>query len=127
MSLDAARWLTLAAGLGACTAITDLDSLQGGSASSGGVGGGATGTTTSAASGDTASSGTGVSPGELSFTDDALAGEFGEGTFSGVVWNEDHLELDGQTSGVFVSRTFDAGADARWPTLAYSGAAPYGK
>jgi len=115
MPLRAAGWLAVAGGLTSCTAITDLDPLHEAEDASG------------AGAASAASSSSGTPPGALSFTDDALAGEFGEGELTGIVWKDDHLELDGGASGVFVSRTFDAGADARWMTLAYSGPAPYGK
>lgn len=107
----------------ACTAIAGLEDLEfaagstGGSTSSGG------GTTT--ATGGQAGSG-GVA--ELTFTDDELDGEFGEGSFAGTQWADDRLQLIvGQPSGTFTSRVFDAGSDVSWTQLQWSPDAPYAK
>lgn len=73
-------------------------------------------------------SGDGPEPGLIEFTDDALEGEFGEGTFLGTEWRSERLalEVDG-TQGQFISRVFDAGTDATWDTLQWWPDAPYGK
>jgi len=66
--------------------------------------------------------------GDVVFRDDELAGEFGDGTFSGLEYADGRVRLAaGVTSGVFVSRVFDAGATVQWQTLAWSPDAPYAK
>ena len=62
----------------------------------------------------------------LSFTDDELDGEFGEGTFEGTAW-AGAVILDGTESGTFTSRVFDAGEVVTWTFLSWQPDAPYGR
>jgi hypothetical protein len=66
--------------------------------------------------------------GDALFRDDELAGEFGDGTFAGLEYGDGRVRLEqGETSGTFVSRVFDAGAPVQWQTLAWAPDAPYAK
>jgi hypothetical protein len=110
-----------------CSLFVDLESLSEGRGA--GAAGGA-GTTGSGGAGAGGSGGEGGVPiNEISFTDDELAGEFGEGTFASTAWTGDRVALEpGTSSGEFQSRIFDAGsAQAVWQRLAWTPVAPYGK
>ena len=61
----------------------------------------------------------------LTFTDDELDGEFGEGMFDGTTW-ADAVVLDG-TQGSFTSRVFDAGDVVTWTQLSWQAGAPYAR
>jgi hypothetical protein len=124
MTLRRASLGVLIATMGACTLAAGLDALEfapeettGGG---GGVGGGAGG------GGRASEGGSGAQP--LSFTDDELDGEFGEGTFEGTAFADERVALQtGQPSGSFVSRVFDAETDVTWQTIGWSPDAPYHK
>lgn len=74
------------------------------------------------------SSDEGPQPGDIEFTDDALEGEFGDGTFLGTEWRGDRLTLEiGGAQGQFTSRVYDAGTDAIWDSLQWWPDAPYGR
>lgn len=125
MSARAPAFLALLL-VGACTLVAGLDDL----AFTAGAVAGAGGEVTSAGGAEGGSGGHGGSRFEtVSFTDDELEGEFGEGTFAGASYDGTHLALDlGEPSGTFTSRVFDAGAEtAKWLTLEWSPEAPYGK
>lgn len=66
--------------------------------------------------------------GAVEFLDDDLAGEFGGGTFIGTAFSGGRLRLaDASSTGVFLSRVFDAGAEAQWDQLRWTPDAPYAK
>jgi hypothetical protein len=82
---------------------------------------------TTSSSDGTSTDGTGDIPQSV-FRDDELDGEFGAGTMDGVEWANGRLRLmEGNTSGTFVSRVFDANALMTWQTLSWDPDAPYGK
>lgn len=98
-----------------------------------GSGDGASATTDPTSPGSTSGPSTGDSTGspplgDVEFTDDELAGEFAEGTFIDTQWNGTRLTLAAGTgSGEFLSRVYDAGAEAQWTTLRWEPDAPYAK
>ncbi len=100
--------------LAGCVTVAGLDELTFDDATGGGAGsagGGGDGGSTTAAT---------------VFTDDDKQ-EFDQGSYSGTEWRTDAVILaPGSTSGVYRSRVFDAGYDARWTTLAWTPRQAYG-
>lgn len=107
-----------------CSLLVDLEALSEGGGAAGGAGPGAGGAGPGAGG-----AGPGGAPGTITFTDDELAGEFGEGTFNGAAWTGSRVELaSGSSAGELTSRVLDAGStSAAWQALSWTPGGPYGK